>query len=145
MAGEYEDEDPLFHGGEIDAVNNSSVVVDSSKFRSSDFVGRIPSSERQSLVTAAPNADDLSRACIPIKLMNINLVVASKRNFRRTKKVPPNSSYKILPEKEVLSNITVEIQPKRLVAIMGGSGSGLQVFLFFPFYFLHVRCGIFIF
>ena len=131
MAGEYEDEDPLFHGGEIDAVNNSSVVVDSSKFRSSDFVGRIPSSERQSLVTAAPNADDLSRACIPIKLMNINLVVASKRNFHRTKKVPSNSSYKILPEKEVLSNITVEIQPKRLVAIMGGSGSGLQVF--FPF------------
>lgn len=133
MAGEYEDEDPLFQEGEVDAVINSSVSVDSSKFRSMDFVGRIPSSERQSLVTAAPSVDDLSRACISIELINVNLVVAPKGNFRRTKSGQSNASYKILLEKDVLSDITVDIQPKRLVAIMGGSGSGFLSSTKLPF------------
>ena len=122
VAGEYEDEDPLFQDSQVEDINNSSILVDSSKFRTAEFVGRIPSNERQSLVEVAPSAEDLSRTCIPIEVLNVNLVVVPKGNFSRTKS---GTSYKMLAEKTVLSNITVDIQPRRLVAIMGGSGSGL--------------------
>ena len=121
MAGEYEGDDPLFQDNEFDVANKAEIVVDEAGYDLT-ALDLFPSDDNRPQKASVDAVEYKERAYSSIQVRNVNLFVVQQSQSTRK---ASNATYQSLQSgKVVLTDISVEVKPKRLVAIMGGSGSG---------------------